>query len=367
MCAALQCNSAMDLERLSPDAKLYLRPIGLGSGASLAGGGARFAAVELSTRQAEAVAILGTFTIGDAASVAAWLPAALRPRFDLHWSRLTTPRAPLVLPTGALDLATPQVMGILNVTPDSFSDGGRHATPDAALAAARAMAAAGAALIDVGGESTRPGAPEIAAAEELARVQPLFDRLSGQGLAFSSDTRRAAVMQRALAAGAGLINDVSALTYDPEALALVAAADVPVVLMHAQGTPQSMQKAPHYNDCLRDVFDWLESRIAVCIAAGIRPGNIIVDPGIGFGKTVAHNLELVAGIGLLHTLGCPILLGVSRKKMIGVLGGDAGVHDRLGGSLALALAGLDQGVQLLRVHDVPATVQAVRVWEALQR
>lgn len=357
----------MDLGRLSPDAKLYLRPIGLGSGLSVAGGSARFAAVELSARHHGTVAILGNFAAADPAGIAARLPATQRSRFDLLWMRLTTPRAPLALRTGTLDLATPQVMGILNVTPDSFSDGGRHATPDAALAAAQAMAAAGAVLIDIGGESTRPGAPEIAPAEELARVQPLFDRLTGREVAFSIDTRRAAVMHRALAAGVGLINDVSALSHDPDALALAAAADVPVVLMHAQGTPQSMQKAPYYDDCLRDVFDWLEARIEICIAAGIRPSNIIVDPGIGFGKTVAHNLELVAGIGMLHALGCPILLGVSRKKMIGVLDGDAGVHDRLGGSLALALAGLDQGVQMLRVHDVPATMQAVRVWEALQR
>lgn len=357
----------MDLDRLPPGAKLYLRPIGLGSGLRLAGGCAQFAAAELSLRQDGAVSIVGTFAVEDAANVAARLPAPLAAHFDMLWTRLTAPRAPLALPTGALDLATPQVMGILNVTPDSFSDGGRHDDPAKAVAAARAMVAAGAALVDIGGESTRPRAPHVPLEVELARVGPVLDGLAGQGLALSIDTRQSAVMARALAAGAGLVNDVSALAHDPHALALVATAGCPVVLMHAQGTPQHMQDAPHYDDCLRDVFDWLEARIEAVAAGGVARDRIIVDPGIGFGKTIAHNLELIAGIGMFHGLGCPVLLGVSRKKMIGVLDGDASVQDRLGGSLALALAGLDQGVQMLRVHDVPATVQAVRVWTALQR
>lgn len=356
----------MDLERLSLDAKLYLRPIGLGSGMPLAGGCARFAAVELSARQGGAVSIVGTFAVADAANVAAGLPAELAARFDTLWTHLTTPRTPLLLPTGALDLATPQVMGILNVTPDSFSDGGRHDKPAKAVAAAQAMVAAGAALVDIGGESTRPRAPHVPLDVELARVGPVLDGLQGQGMPLSIDTRQSAVMARALAAGAGIVNDVSALAHDPQALALVAAAGCPVVLMHAQGTPQHMQDAPHYDDCLRDVFDWLEARIAAVVAGGVARDRIIVDPGIGFGKTIAHNLELLRGLGMLHGLGCPILLGVSRKKLIGVIDGDVEAQDRLGGSLTLALAGLDQGVQLLRVHDVPATVQAVRVWQALR-
>ena len=272
---------------------------------------------------------------------------------------LTAPRAAIA----GLTFDRAHVMGILNVTPDSFSDGGRHASPAQAAAAARAMAAAGASLIDIGGESTRPRAAPVPLAQELARVAPVLDALAGGGLALSIDTRKAAVMRRALAAGARLVNDVSALTHDPEALPVVAASGCPVVLMHAQGTPQTMQDAPVYGDVLLDVYDWLAARIDACVAAGVERSRIIVDPGIGFGKTLAHNLALLQGLSLFHGLGCPLLLGASRKQMIATLSGDAG--DRLGGSLALALAGLAQGVQILRVHDVAATVQAVRVRQAV--
>ncbi|WP_419814389.1 dihydropteroate synthase [Glacieibacterium sp.] len=258
----------------------------------------------------------------------------------------------------------PGVMGILNLTPDSFSDGGRHADPDTAFAAARAMIDAGAALVDIGGESTRPRAPLIPEAEELARVGPLLDRLRGSGIPFSIDTRKAAVMARALDAGAVLVNDVSALTFDPGALALVARRDCPVVLMHAQGTPQTMQDAPRYDDVLAEVHDWLAARIEACVAAGVARERITVDPGIGFGKTLEHNLTLLRGLARLGDLGCPVLLGVSRKKMIGTLTG-AALPDRLPGSLALALHGAGQGVSMVRVHDVPETVQALRMWAAL--
>ena len=324
--------------------RLYLRPTGFGDGVKLAGGPVRFEQVELIRREG-AVITRERVTLDQAAKIAPLLLA-----------RLTAPRAAIA----SISFDRPSVMGILNVTPDSFSDGGAHADP---AVAADAMLAAGAAIVDVGGESTRPGAIPVALDEELARVMPVLDALRGASL--SIDTRKAAVMAAALDAGVALINDVSALTFDAAALALVAARRCPVVLMHAQGTPQTMQATPHYDDVLLDVYDWLEARIDVCVAAGIDHARVIVDPGIGFGKTLAHNLALLRGVGLFHGLGCPILLGVSRKAMIGTLAGGVVVGERLPGSLALALHGLGQGVQLLRVHDVAATVQAVRMWEAL--
>jgi len=199
----------------------------------------------------------------------------------------------------------------------------------------------------------------------LARVRPVLDSLSASGLPLSIDTRRGAVMAAALDSGARLVNDVSALTHDRESLALVAARGCPVVLMHAQGTPATMQDAPAYGDVVRDVFDWLEARIEVCTAAGIDRRRIIADPGIGFGKTIAHNLALLRGVATFHALGVSLLIGVSRKKMIGTLSDNAPVGERLGGSIALALHGIAQGVQIVRVHDVAATVQAVRLWQAV--
>jgi dihydropteroate synthase len=273
--------------------------------------------------------------------------------------RLTAVRVPVA----GLPPARPAVMGILNVTPDSFSDGGRHVGAGA-VAAAQAMAAAGADLVDVGAESTRPGAAEVPLEAELARLQPLLAGLAG--LAWSIDTRKAGVMAAALDAGAALVNDVSALGHDPAALALVAARGCPVVLMHAQGTPETMQLAPHYEDVLLDVYDWLEARIAACVAAGVARDRIIVDPGIGFGKTLAHNLALLRGLTLFHGLGVPMLLGASRKALISRLAGEVPADARLPGSLALALHGAACGVQMVRVHDVAETVQALTVWREAQ-
>ena len=290
------------------------------------------------------------------------LSDATRARITLLRDRLLAPRAAIA----GMNFARSHVMGVVNVTPDSFSDGGRGGGGGDPVAAARTMVAAGASIVDLGGESTRPRAKPVSEADELARVRPVLDSLRKVRLPLSIDTRKAVVMAAALDAGAALVNDVSALTHDPAALALVAARGCPVVLMHAQGTPQTMQDAPAYDDVVRDVFDWLEARIAVCVAAGIERDRIIADPGIGFGKTVDHNLALLRGIGLFHGLGVPILLGVSRKKMIGTLAGDAPVDDRLGGSLALALHAIARGVQIVRVHDVRETVQAVRLWEAVQ-
>ncbi|MEA3016705.1 MAG: dihydropteroate synthase [Sphingomonadales bacterium] len=283
------------------------------------------------------------------------------------WINLTAPRPPLTLGARVLRLDQPQVAGIVNATPDSFSDGGAFAGAEAAADAGHAMAAAGAALIDVGGESTRPGAAAVWEGDELKRVLPVIERLARSGTAVSVDTRKAAEMEAALAAGATMVNDVSALTWDERSAEVVARAACPVVLMHHQGTPETMQQAPHYpRPVAFEVYDWLEARIAAAVAAGIDPARIVVDPGIGFGKTVQHNLELLNALALLHGLGCPVMLGASRKRMIGALSGEAPADQRLAGSIALALKGAEQGAQLLRVHDVADTVQALRLWRGLR-
>ena len=257
---------------------------------------------------------------------------------------------------------TPHVLGILNLTPDSFSDGGRFASPDAAVAAARTMIADGATMVDVGGESTRPGAAIVSEAEELARVRPILDRLAG--IKFSIDTRRASVMAAALDAGAAMVNDVSALSHDPSALPLLARRDCTVVLMHMAGTPATMQVAPAYADVVGEVLAWLGQRIDACVAGGVDRSRIVIDPGVGFGKTLDHNLAILRNLRCFGDLGCPVMLGASRKALIGKLTG-AGVADRLPGSLAVALHGAAMGCAWVRVHDVPETVQALRVRAAL--
>jgi dihydropteroate synthase len=257
-------------------------------------------------------------------------------------------------------------MGIVNATPDSFSDGGQFADASSAAEAGAGMVAAGAAIVDVGGESTRPGAASVWEGDEIDRVVPVIRQLSGGGTAVSIDTRKAAVMETALAAGARLVNDVSALTFDPHSAGVVAASGAPVVLMHHQGDPQTMQDNPRYGDVLIEVYEWLEERIAAAEAAGIARDKILVDPGFGFGKSVAHNLELMNGLALLHGLGCPIVLGASRKRTIGALSNEAPADQRLAGSIAFALKAVEQGVQILRVHDVPETVQALRVWRGMR-
>jgi dihydropteroate synthase len=222
-------------------------------------------------------------------------------------------------------------------------------------------------LIDVGGESTRPGARPVWEGDELQRVEPVIRALAAAGTAVSLDTRKASVMEAGLAAGAAMINDVSALTFDPRAAEAVARAACPVVLMHHRGAPETMQDDPRYErPVLLEIYDWLEARIAAAAAAGIARERIVVDPGFGFGKTVQHNLALMNGLALLHGLGCPIMLGASRKRTIGALSNEAAAGDRLGGSIALALKGAEQGAQLLRVHDVPETVQALKVWRGLR-
>ena len=262
------------------------------------------------------------------------------------------------------------VMGILNVTPDSFSDGGRFAAPDRAVAHARAMVAAGADMLDIGGESTRPGAADVSVEEEIARTAPVIRALyEGKvGVPISIDTRKAAVAREALACGARFVNDVAALTFDPHLADEVVHARVPLCLMHAQGTPATMQADPRYDDVLLDVYDFLEASVARAEAAGIPRARIVVDPGIGFGKTVAHNLALIRGLSLFHQTGCAVLLGISRKRFIGTLGGGAAVGQadlRVPGTLAVTLAGIAQGVQLHRLHDIDEARQALRLWQAV--
>jgi dihydropteroate synthase len=260
----------------------------------------------------------------------------------------------------------PWVMGIVNVTPDSFSDGGRHFTLEAAVEAGLAMRAAGADLVDIGGESTRPGAAPVTPEQEQARILPVIEALAREGVAVSVDTRHAATMQAALAAGARVVNDVTGLAHDPQAAGVVAAAGAPVVLMHMRGTPQTMMDHARYSDVAAEVAGELAGRIAAAEAAGIARADIAVDPGIGFAKDHAQNAELLDRLAVLLGLGCHVLAGVSRKRFIGHLTGEDVAARRGPGSLAAALAALDRGATILRVHDVAETVQAVRVWRGVR-
>jgi len=291
-------------------------------------------------------------------------------RFDedmaTQWSALTDIRSPLQLGARTVRLDQPQVMGIVNATPDSFSDGGLFADANAAAEAGADMASQGAAIIDVGGESTRPGAKPVWEGEEIERIGPIVRQLTAGGAAVSIDTRKADVMTAALEAGARLINDVSALTYDDRSANIVAAAGAPVVLMHHKGKPETMQDDPRYDDVLVEIYQWFEDRIAAAVEAGIARDKILIDPGFGFGKNVAHNLELMNGLALFHSLGCPIVVGASRKRTIGALSGEAPSDKRLGGSIAFALKAAEQGAQIVRVHDVFETVQALRIWRGLR-
>ncbi len=277
-------------------------------------------------------------------------------------ARLAAPRPPVA----GLELDCPLVMGIVNVTPDSFSDGGAHATAEAAIAHALRLAEAGADMLDIGGESTRPGAEPVSLDEELRRVMPVIEGLAGRTrVRLSIDTRKAEVMRRAAEAGVHMLNDVSALTHDPEAPEAAAASGLPVVLMHARGDPRTMQQDPRYDHVVLDVYDDLAARIAAAEAAGIPRERLIIDPGIGFGKTLAHNLALLRDLALFHGLGVPLMLGASRKRFIGALTGESVAARRVPGSVAAALWGAGEGVHILRVHDVAETVEALAVWRAM--
>lgn len=291
-------------------------------------------------------------------------PSYLMPAADLPEDirdRLTAPRAPMA----GIGFDAPRIMGILNVTPDSFSDGGQHFDPAVAIAHASAMADQGAAMIDVGGESTRPGAPAVEIEDEIARTQPVIAAIRSEiATPISIDTRKAPVARAARAAGADLINDVAGLTFDPDLASYAVESGLPVCIMHAQGTPETMQRDPRYDNVVLDVYDWLAARIDALVALGIARAALMTDPGIGFGKTQAHNLALLQNLSLFHGLGCPILLGASRKRFIGDLSQTPLASDRVPGSLAVALGGVAQGVQMLRVHDVAETRAALQLWQA---
>jgi dihydropteroate synthase len=330
-----------------------------GKVARLAGGLNWFAAVEL-------------FSIDNDRRVASELMPVegIESRLDddlaAQWKAITGTRPSLQLGERTIRLDQPQVMGIINATPDSFSDGGQFGDATAAAEAGADMTGQGAAIVDVGGESTRPGAGSVWEGDEIERIVPVIRQLAMGGAAVSADTRKADVMTAALEAGARMINDVSALTYDDRSAGVIAASSVPVVLMHHQGAPETMQENPHYDDVLIEVYQWLEDRIAGAEEAGIARDRILVDPGFGFGKNVGHNLELMNGLALFHSLGCPIVVGASRKRTIGALSGEAPADKRLGGSIAFAVKAAEQGVQVLRVHDVYETMQALKVWRGLR-
>jgi dihydropteroate synthase len=260
-----------------------------------------------------------------------------------------------------LEMNRPKLMGIVNVTPDSFSDGGQLANASAAVAHGARLASEGADILDIGGESTRPGSDPVPAEAELARILPVIGALTQQGHCISVDTRKAQVMRETAAAGARIINDVSALSYDPEGVRTVAALGLPVVLMHAQGDPKTMQNNPVYDDVTLDVFDMLNARIAHCEAAGIPRRLIAVDPGIGFGKTFHHNLTLLNELALFHGLGTVLLVGLSRKAFTGALTGERKAADRVFGSVGGAIQAALNGAHVLRIHDVKPTRQALAV------
>lgn len=317
----------------------YWRPIPEEGGAlPLAGGWLRFSRLERLERGGVPARILSA----DAAP-----PEVL--------TALTAPRAPVM----GVGMDRSSVMGIVNATPDSFSDGGTYD----GIAQGRALIAQGADVLDIGGESTRPGAADVTEAEEIARVVPVIAALRDKPI--SVDTRKAQVARAALDAGAGLVNDVSGFDFDPALAQLVASTGVPVCLMHAQGVPATMQDQPSYDDVLLDVYDALAARIARAEAAGIPRARILVDPGIGFGKTLDHNLAILNRISLFHGLGCGILLGVSRKRFIGEVAAEPTPRERMPGTLGVTLASVGQGVQMHRVHDVAATVQGLAVWRAV--
>ena len=360
---------------IPPTAKLYLRPIALLHGAAaaammaagqalpLAGGPLAFPAVELTIRADRtthhAVALLAEIEPWARAQEDGIHEAVVRRLDGLSRLRSGVGEAPLL-------------MGVVNATPDSFSDGRAHSEPQAAVDHAIALAEAGAAILDIGGESTRPGALPVDAATEIGRVEPVLEGLARRregfpGLRLSIDTRRAAVMRRALARGVDIINDVSALQDDPESLAVAAGSTARVILVHKRGDPMTMNLAPEYDDVALDVFDDLEARVDACVAAGIDRGRLIVDPSIGFGKRSAQNLALLQSLSLFHGLGCPLLLGFSRKALIAGEQQRLTPRQRVPGSLAAAMHALGQGVQILRVHDVAETRQVVDIWTRISQ
>lgn len=353
--------------------KIYLRPTGFvespqryeGESLRLAGTMLWFSQIEYVTRD-----IISTqrqvVPVGQWDAFVAALPQSARERCALLLDRITSPRAALQLGARMVRLDQPHVMAVINATPDSFSDGGKNVDPEIAAEAAVAMLSAGAAIIDIGGESTRPGAPLVWEGDELNRVAPLIRRLAETGAAISIDTRKAFVMEGALQAGATMINDISALLYDDRAVEVARKSKVPVVLMHAPSQSSDPHKNGNYDDVVYDVFDWLEQRVSEVEAAGLARETILVDPGIGFGKTLSDNLAIINNLAIYHGLGCALLFGASRKRLIGALSNEVGATDRLGGSIFLAMKAVEQGAHIVRVHDAAETVQAIHVWRGLR-
>jgi dihydropteroate synthase len=368
------CQLARESGRIVSD-RLYIQPLTLapspqafaGDAVRLAGGMVYAREFAVTIRRDGKVAERALATAETIDEVLADLPDELGPEAEAQWANLRLAHPALQLGERTIRLDQPQVMGILNVTPDSFSDGGRFLDdPAEAFAHAADMLEAGAAIIDVGGESTRPGAAAVWEGDEIERVVPVVDRCVAMGAPVSIDTRRPAVMEAALAAGAQVINDVSALRHDPRSLEFAAASGKPVILMHAPGEGDDLHANASYADVVLDAFDWLAAARDRAIEGGIARHNVILDPGIGFGKSLAENLALMNALPLFHALGQPLMLGASRKRTIGALSNEAPAHRRLGGSLAFALAGMDAGIQLLRVHDVYDTVQARNVWRGMR-
>jgi dihydropteroate synthase len=348
-----------------PLPEIYLKPLGLfkgpaidglvknGRAGRLAGGRTGFTHIELVSRKHGSAGVKAYEEIS--ASRQSILTEAL--------AKIEAPRAAV----SGFDFSKPVIMGIINATPDSFSDGGQFDSAEAAIQHGRKLVADGAEILDIGGESTRPGSEPVSEQAELNRILPIFNALAGSDVVLSCDTRKSSVMRAATRAGATMINDVTALTYQPDARETVASLGVPVVLMHSRGEPKTMQDNPEYDDVCLDIYDALLEKIASCEAAGIPREQIIADPGIGFGKTFEHNLQLLHGLAMFHGLGVPLLLGVSRKAFIGALTGEKEAAQRVAGSVAAALAGLQRGVQLFRVHDVRETAQAFAVWSGVER
>ncbi len=353
-------------------AQLYLVPVFLQAGGddkglSIAATGIRAHGLRIIARVDGARIYDWVHYTENIAQILDTLPEMFRASAERQLQNLQANRPPLVLNSGKDKIAfsKPLIMGVLNVTPDSFSDGGDYFGTDDAIKRAHEMVKQGADLIDVGGESTRPGAAPVWEGEEAQRVIPVIRALAQSGVMVSVDTRHSTVMAQALEAGAAIINDVSALTYDKASMDVAMACDAPVILMHAQGKPDTMQDNPHYNDVLFDVYDYLENRMQDCIDAGIDKSRIILDPGIGFGKRVVQdNLSLLNGLPLLHNLGCPVLIGASRKRFIGAITGIENAQDRMPGSITAAIKAMQSGIQIIRVHDVAATKQAADCLQA---
>lgn len=353
---------------------VYIRPIALvdspqaeeGDAIRLSAGSVYASRFALIVREGEA--IVSRRRLGASQMPSAWaeLPDVLAAEASAQWDNLRKAHSPLACGPRMIRLDQPQLMGILNVTPDSFSDGGKFLDkPEAALDHAHAMLSAGAGIIDVGGESTRPGAAAVWEGDELKRVVPVIEQLAASGAAISIDSRRSVVIEAALAAGAHIVNDVSALRHDERSAEIVANSGVPVVLMHAPGIAGDLHADGEYNDVVLDVFDALRARRDAALAAGIEREKILLDPGIGFGKSLAQNLALINALPLFHALGQPILFGASRKRLIGALSNEVPSHQRMPGSVMLAIKAWQAGCHIVRVHDVADTVQALHVWRGL--